>query len=180
MDEAIKRRLENFESAHHQAAGDVDTNKVNAYAAGLQRKSKRDREKDTAEAKRLQEEEDAARAYKDFVASFEGPDDAPNADSGMPSAPRGLKTFVRAGGSGPATPIGTSSVSSSGATPTAPRSGLTPIPTGPRGFKGGSPAHTSSANTHEGVPTGPRSALGGSRPQPFQNQNQAHTLSALL
>ena len=53
-----------------------------------------------ARRKRLQEEEDAARAYKDFVASFEGPDDAPNADSGMPSAPRGLKTFVRAGGSG--------------------------------------------------------------------------------
>ena len=47
-------------------------------------------------SKRLQEEEDAARAYKDFVASFEDANDVPLGSGGQ----RGLKTFVRAGGSG--------------------------------------------------------------------------------
>ena len=43
-------------------------------------------------SKRLQEEADAAKAYRDFVASFDDPSESNGA--------RGHKAFVRAGGSG--------------------------------------------------------------------------------
>lgn len=55
-------------------------------------------------SKRLKEEEDAARAYKEFVASFDDPSDSNGQGA------RGHKTFVRAGGSGTFPSIGFSSV----------------------------------------------------------------------
>lgn len=44
-------------------------------------------------SKRIQEEEDAAKAYKDFVASFEDANDVRLGSNGR----AGLKTFVKAG-----------------------------------------------------------------------------------
>ncbi|KAK9899422.1 hypothetical protein P389DRAFT_194421 [Cystobasidium minutum MCA 4210] len=135
-DDAFKKRLENFESAHRPAEA-VDTNKINFYTAGLQKKSKREREKEAAEAKRLKEEEDAAKAYREFVASF----DDPSESSGV----RSHKTFVRAGGSGspsispPAGPSGSShgfrSVGPSTSRPSPHSNPLAP-PSGPRAFNG--------------------------------------------
>lgn len=46
-----------------------------------------------SDSKRLKEEEDAARAYKEFVASFDDPSDGG-------AGGRGHKAFVRAGASG--------------------------------------------------------------------------------
>lgn len=50
----------------------LDNQKLNQYAQGTVRKSRREKEKDAADAKRREEEENAARAYAEFVDAFEG------------------------------------------------------------------------------------------------------------
>ncbi|KIY44454.1 RNA-binding domain-containing protein, partial [Fistulina hepatica ATCC 64428] len=52
----------------------LDDSKLSQYAAGNLRKSKREKEKEAAEAKRREEEADAEKAYKDFIDAFEGED----------------------------------------------------------------------------------------------------------
>jgi hypothetical protein len=72
----------------------LNTSKLSSFASGPQRKSKYQRDKEAAELKRKQEEEEAARAYAEFVDAFEG--DASAAGKGGRA---GGKSFVRASGS---------------------------------------------------------------------------------
>ncbi|KII92895.1 hypothetical protein PLICRDRAFT_155797 [Plicaturopsis crispa FD-325 SS-3] len=52
----------------------VDDHKLSHYAQGTVRKSRREKEKEAADAKRKEEEEHAARAYAEFIDAFEGED----------------------------------------------------------------------------------------------------------
>ena len=61
--------------------------KLSHYTQGTVRKSRREKEKEAAEAKKLQEEQEAAIAYAEFVDAF---------DSG-PSSTRRTSAFVKAG-----------------------------------------------------------------------------------
>ncbi|KAF9051132.1 hypothetical protein BDZ89DRAFT_1154041 [Hymenopellis radicata] len=65
----------------------VDDAKLTHYAAGVVRKSRREKEQEAAEAKKREEEADAAKAYAEFLDAFEG--------DGRKSA----ATFVKAGSS---------------------------------------------------------------------------------
>ena len=62
------------------------------YAAGVVKKSKREKEQEAAEAKKKEEEADAARAYAEFLDAFEGDGRKANA------------AFVKAGQPGPSRP----------------------------------------------------------------------------
>ncbi|KAF9263347.1 hypothetical protein L218DRAFT_344780 [Marasmius fiardii PR-910] len=53
----------------HQA---VDDAKLSQYAAGSHRKSRREKEQEVAEAKKREEEANAAQAYAEFLSAFEG------------------------------------------------------------------------------------------------------------
>ncbi|KAK4054380.1 hypothetical protein OIO90_003613 [Microbotryomycetes sp. JL221] len=83
-------------------AGDVAASKLGVYATGHQRKSKLEKEREAALLKQQQAEQDAARAYEDFLASFDVDGDGHD-DHGGPrqraSARAGGKSFVRAGAS---------------------------------------------------------------------------------
>jgi hypothetical protein len=67
----------------------VDDQKLSQYAQGTVKKSKREKEKDAAEAKRKMEEEHAAKAYAEFLDAFDADDSAPARRSAKSS------TFVR-------------------------------------------------------------------------------------
>lgn len=62
---------------------------MSQYAQGTVRKSRREKEKEAAEAKKREEEENAVKAYADFLDAFEGE------DSGRKKAG---STFVRGSG----------------------------------------------------------------------------------
>lgn len=47
---------------------------MSQYAQGTVRKSRREKEKEAAEAKKREEEENAVKAYADFLDAFEGED----------------------------------------------------------------------------------------------------------
>jgi hypothetical protein len=55
----------------------VDDQKLSQYAQGTVKKSKREKEKEAAEAKRKMEEEHAAKAYAEFLDAFDADDNAP-------------------------------------------------------------------------------------------------------
>ncbi|KAH7108043.1 hypothetical protein BKA62DRAFT_630129 [Auriculariales sp. MPI-PUGE-AT-0066] len=65
---------------------EIEELKLNQFSHGINKKSKRDKEREAAENKKLQEEQDAAIAYAEFVQSFEGD-----------TSKRGSASFVRAG-----------------------------------------------------------------------------------
>lgn len=50
----------------------VDNAKLSQYTAGNVRKSRREKEQEAAEAKKREEEANAAKAYADFLDAFEG------------------------------------------------------------------------------------------------------------
>ncbi|KIK67195.1 hypothetical protein GYMLUDRAFT_238518 [Collybiopsis luxurians FD-317 M1] len=52
----------------------VDDAKLSQYAAGTHRKSRREKEQEAAEAKKREEEINAAKAYAEFIDAFEGED----------------------------------------------------------------------------------------------------------
>lgn len=52
----------------------VDDAKLSQYAAGTHRKSRREKEQEAAEAKKREEQVNAAKAYADFIDAFEGGD----------------------------------------------------------------------------------------------------------
>ncbi|GAA94621.1 uncharacterized protein L969DRAFT_94591 [Mixia osmundae IAM 14324] len=68
----------------------VDKDKLTVFATGIHVKSKQQKEKEAAELKQKQEDEEAARAYLDFVEAFEG---SGGNDKKRVQAP----AFVRAG-----------------------------------------------------------------------------------
>ncbi|KAK7053478.1 hypothetical protein VNI00_004104 [Paramarasmius palmivorus] len=68
----------------------VDDAKLTQYASGSQRKSRREREQELAEAKKREEEAHAAKAYAEFLDAFEGEGVGRKAAS----------TFVKAGAGG--------------------------------------------------------------------------------
>ncbi|KIY74396.1 hypothetical protein CYLTODRAFT_416235 [Cylindrobasidium torrendii FP15055 ss-10] len=70
----------------------IDDAKLSHYNAGVVRKSRKEKEAEAAEAKRREEEEDNARAYAEFIDTFE---------SG-PAKPPSAAAFVRAGQHAPA------------------------------------------------------------------------------
>ena len=59
---------------------------MNTFNHGIRKKSQREKEAEVAEQKRQQEEQDAARAYAEFVQSFD-----------VDTSKRGSNAFVRAG-----------------------------------------------------------------------------------
>lgn len=67
----------------------LDDAKLSQYASGKVRKSKREKELEAAEAKRKEEEESAAKAYAEFLDTFEG-------GGGGESSRRAGSAFVRA------------------------------------------------------------------------------------
>ena len=69
----------------------MDDQKLSQYAQGTVKKSKREKEKEAAEAKRKMEEEHAAKAYAEFLDAFDAD------DTGSAPARRSAKssTFVR-------------------------------------------------------------------------------------
>ncbi|KAG8784353.1 hypothetical protein FRC12_018778 [Ceratobasidium sp. 428] len=77
----------------------LDEYKLAHYSQGVIRKSKREKDRDAAEAKKREEEEQVTQAYAEFVDAF---------DSETPrSRPRGGgNAFVRAGGEGAYKPSG--------------------------------------------------------------------------
>ncbi|KAK4054168.1 hypothetical protein OIV83_001194 [Microbotryomycetes sp. JL201] len=141
-------------------AGDVAASKLGVYATGHHRKSKLEKEREAALLKQQQAEQDAAKAYEDFVASFDADVDDRNATNGAQqqqhqrSARASGKAFVRAGAAaaGPSTlynPMKKAeelqkAAAASVAAPAAPA-----IPTAPRAMR--SPA---------AMPTAPSAAAG--------------------
>jgi U2-associated protein SR140 len=67
----------------------VDDQKLSQYAQGTVKKSKREKEKEAADAKRRMEEEHAAKAYAEFLDAFDADDSAPARRNAKSS------TFVR-------------------------------------------------------------------------------------
>lgn len=59
----------------------MDDQKLSAFTHGIQRKSKKEKEKEAADLKKKEEEELAAKAYTDFIDAFEG-EGASRKDSG--------------------------------------------------------------------------------------------------
>lgn len=70
-----------------QVKKDIEHIKLAHFSHGINKKSKRDKEKEAADAKKLQEEHEAARAYAEFVDAFDS----------EPSATKRAAAFVRAG-----------------------------------------------------------------------------------
>jgi U2-associated protein SR140 len=66
----------------------LDEHKLSSYATGIVRKSRKDKEKEAADAKKKEEEERAAQAYAEFLDDFEGADAKRKAST---------TTFVRSG-----------------------------------------------------------------------------------
>jgi hypothetical protein len=64
----------------------VDDQKLSQYAQGTVKKSKREKEREAAEAKRKMEEEHAAKAYAEFLDAFDADDNAPARRSAKSSA----------------------------------------------------------------------------------------------
>ncbi|KAJ3762814.1 hypothetical protein EV360DRAFT_34953 [Lentinula raphanica] len=60
----------------------VDDAKLSQYAAGTHRKSRREKEHEAAEAKKREEEVNAAKAYAEFIDAFEGEDVSKKSTSG--------------------------------------------------------------------------------------------------
>lgn len=68
----------------------VDEAKLSQYTSGTVRKSRREKEQEAAEAKKREEEEHAAKAYAEFLDTFQGDD----------ASRRKRSTFVKAGSDG--------------------------------------------------------------------------------
>ncbi|KAJ3869746.1 SR140 protein [Lentinula novae-zelandiae] len=69
----------------------VDDAKLSQYAAGTHRKSRREKEQEAAEAKKREEEVNAAKAYADFIDAFEGGDVGRKSGSQFVKAESGSK-----------------------------------------------------------------------------------------
>uniref|UniRef100_A0A0W0F0F2 Putative SR140 protein n=1 Tax=Moniliophthora roreri TaxID=221103 RepID=A0A0W0F0F2_MONRR len=117
----LASKLSNFfdnddeESAFpHKAA--VDDAKLTQYASGTQRKSRREREQELAEAKKREEEAHAAKAYAEFLDAFEGE------GVGRKSA----STFVKAGAEGSGSMYSPASRPTSGGMSVISRDGMSP------------------------------------------------------
>lgn len=105
--------LANGDDGQHdqlRAADEVAKAKAEQFAQGVQKKSRHEREQETARKKQEEADAEAARAYAEFVASFGGDDDdedrngnSAHQQRGGPSGGRNYRTagkgFVRAGGS---------------------------------------------------------------------------------
>lgn len=72
----------------------MDDAKLSQYAAGSLRKSRREKEQEIAEAKKREEETNAAQAYAEFLDEFES-------GSGAGSRRGGGAAFVKASSGGP-------------------------------------------------------------------------------
>lgn len=83
----------------YRISQEVDQHKLQSYGAGTQRKSKYQRDKEAADLRRKQEEQDAAKAYAEFIDAFDaGPSTA--ADSSEPVRSRYRPSqFIREDGS---------------------------------------------------------------------------------
>lgn len=105
-----------------QAAQEVAAAKVAAFGLGTTRKSKHELEKERAALKQLKEDQEAAQAYEDFVASFDGGE-----EQGGRGGRAAGKGFVRAGGGEGYNPLKDRAPIAAPSTPA--------IPTGPRAMR---------------------------------------------
>jgi len=84
----VSRALCFFASCCQLQAKHVDDAKISQYTNAKVRKSKREKEQEAQDARKREEEVNAAQAYAEFLDAFEGPEER------APKAPR--NTFVRA------------------------------------------------------------------------------------